>query len=518
MYKIGELSRLCKIPVKTLRYYDKEGLLPPDRVDAFTGYRYYGAEKLAQCYRILAMKALGFSLQEIKEQLLTSDERGLLTAIRTKQGELLLRQKQTEQQLKRLQELESLLSEEGSGGEITMFDIVIQRQEKIRAAFSREIFTSRQQAFRRLEEMKEELSAHMATGRALFIDYTMEYVEDALDAAVCVEISDEAAVGNIAYPVKSFTLEGNIAVLACRKEELEKAYREMMAYLENHLFQVVGPCYQFLYPDGMAEIKIPVWELQEKGELRNDDIQLPFENDPEVIGRWRFLDCVPSRECFHEKAPHSTEKSMIKELYFLPEGQWYWCFGWTKGYLLSRMDYPSRLAKNRYTVEHLDGKTFLFVEMKGYYYHFHQGKPEIWVFERVDGNAHTMAEIRIKDNIDMPFVPDERVLGDWKACDFVEEMENFDPQSPHMAEEMLYWRETVFSPEGRCRKVFRDGSIYEAPNCTWTKDYVLGHTWETAERYVLQSLEGKDYLFIQWKTGDYVYDGRAPWYYVFERS
>ncbi|MGN1147844.1 MAG: MerR family DNA-binding transcriptional regulator, partial [Lachnospiraceae bacterium] len=30
MYKIGELSRLCRIPVKTLRYYDSEGLLVPD--------------------------------------------------------------------------------------------------------------------------------------------------------------------------------------------------------------------------------------------------------------------------------------------------------------------------------------------------------------------------------------------------------------------------------------------------------------------------------------------------------
>ncbi len=39
MYKIGELSRLCRIPVKTLRYYDNEGVLVPDEIDRFTGYR-----------------------------------------------------------------------------------------------------------------------------------------------------------------------------------------------------------------------------------------------------------------------------------------------------------------------------------------------------------------------------------------------------------------------------------------------------------------------------------------------
>ena len=51
MYKIGELSKLCNMSVKALRYYDSEGLLVPDRIDKFTGYRYYSASKLADCYR-----------------------------------------------------------------------------------------------------------------------------------------------------------------------------------------------------------------------------------------------------------------------------------------------------------------------------------------------------------------------------------------------------------------------------------------------------------------------------------
>lgn len=50
MYKIGELSKLCNMSVKALRYYDSEKLLVPDRIDKFTGYRYYSASKLADCY------------------------------------------------------------------------------------------------------------------------------------------------------------------------------------------------------------------------------------------------------------------------------------------------------------------------------------------------------------------------------------------------------------------------------------------------------------------------------------
>lgn len=67
MYKIGELSKLSSIPVKTLRFYDSEGILPPDKIDDFTGYRYYSASKLSDCYRILTLKELGFSLAEIKK-------------------------------------------------------------------------------------------------------------------------------------------------------------------------------------------------------------------------------------------------------------------------------------------------------------------------------------------------------------------------------------------------------------------------------------------------------------------
>lgn len=51
MYKIGELSKLCNMSVKALRYYDSEGLLVPDRIDKFTGYRYYSASKLADALR-----------------------------------------------------------------------------------------------------------------------------------------------------------------------------------------------------------------------------------------------------------------------------------------------------------------------------------------------------------------------------------------------------------------------------------------------------------------------------------
>ncbi|MEX2246523.1 MAG: MerR family transcriptional regulator [Dehalococcoidia bacterium] len=65
MLKIGDFARLSQVPVKTLRYYDDLGLITAAHVDSFTGYRYYSVEQLPRLYRLLALKDLGFSLEQI---------------------------------------------------------------------------------------------------------------------------------------------------------------------------------------------------------------------------------------------------------------------------------------------------------------------------------------------------------------------------------------------------------------------------------------------------------------------
>ncbi|GLV53680.1 MerR family transcriptional regulator [Dictyobacter sp. S3.2.2.5] len=65
MLKIGEFARLGQVSVATLRHYDSCGLLKPSMLDADTGYRYYTLEQLPRLNRILALKDLGFPLEQI---------------------------------------------------------------------------------------------------------------------------------------------------------------------------------------------------------------------------------------------------------------------------------------------------------------------------------------------------------------------------------------------------------------------------------------------------------------------
>lgn len=65
MFKIGEFSKLSQVSIRMLRYYDEMGLLKPDRIDMFTGYRLYSAAQLPELNKILYLRDSGFSVAEI---------------------------------------------------------------------------------------------------------------------------------------------------------------------------------------------------------------------------------------------------------------------------------------------------------------------------------------------------------------------------------------------------------------------------------------------------------------------
>src|SRR6266700_5480706 len=63
--KIGEFARVGQVSIATLRHYDQCGLLKPAVLDPDTGYRYYSLDQLPRLNRILALKELGFPLEQI---------------------------------------------------------------------------------------------------------------------------------------------------------------------------------------------------------------------------------------------------------------------------------------------------------------------------------------------------------------------------------------------------------------------------------------------------------------------
>jgi DNA-binding transcriptional MerR regulator len=93
MIAIGEFARHGRVSVRMLRHYDAIGLLEPVCVDPLTGYRYYEAGQLSRLNRIVALKNLGFTLQQVASIL---DDRVSAAELR---GMLRLRQAELQEQM-----------------------------------------------------------------------------------------------------------------------------------------------------------------------------------------------------------------------------------------------------------------------------------------------------------------------------------------------------------------------------------------------------------------------------------
>lgn len=130
MLKIGDFAQVGQVTVKTLHYYDRVGLLQPTFIDESNSYRYYTVEQLARLHRILALKDLGLSLEQIgrmlSENVPTEQIRGML---RLRQSEL---QDQLREASRQLSMVEFRLRMIDAETNFPNLDVVIKRLEPMR--------------------------------------------------------------------------------------------------------------------------------------------------------------------------------------------------------------------------------------------------------------------------------------------------------------------------------------------------------------------------------------------------
>jgi DNA-binding transcriptional MerR regulator len=332
LYKIGEVSTLCNISIKTLRYYEELGLLKPVKVDIYSGYRYYDENNIEIIYKIQLFKELGFSLQEIKN----FDEKS--------------------------------------------FD---EKIIKINA---------------QIDKLKTNLN--------------------------------------------------------------------LISSLKN---------------------------------VSGEYIMKPFINDEQVIGKWSYECSAISKNAYDKGDLYIDNDVLLKELYFLPNGEGYWIFDrWTKGTL-----YCYSIVAYRYDV--YDDK--LFVEVRN-----ENNEYEITlVFNKVNSNEYAKEEIKIKDNTNLGFELDEAAIGSWEAIDYVP-VENKEIYVP-CKKDNLFLKGLTIVANGNCFKEYSTGKI---DKINWTKDYILDKEMSLSSNYLIKDIDNERYLIMDWKSGDYVYGGRIYCCYVFK--
>lgn len=99
-YTIGQFSKLTGIPIQTLRYYDRIGLLRPQNRDSETGYRYYQELDVWNVEIIFICKELGMSLEDIRGILESNDNESIMQEFSNRRREVEKLQKKCCQILK----------------------------------------------------------------------------------------------------------------------------------------------------------------------------------------------------------------------------------------------------------------------------------------------------------------------------------------------------------------------------------------------------------------------------------
>lgn len=119
----------------------------------------------------------------------------------------------------------------------------------------------------------------------------------------------------------------------------------------------------------------------------------------------------------------------------------------------------------------------------------------------------TNAQGRFVDTINFPFVSDPQAVGHWESVDFVTKMTDFTPGKRQWKSSSLFLKTLDLKPGGKTNYFF-----------TWTKGLLLHANDKTASHYVIKPLAGAQYMFLEWKSGDYTIRHMAPKYYVLKKS
>lgn len=132
MFTIGDFAKFGQVSIRMLRHYDAIGLLRPAATDRFSGYRYYQADQLPRLNRIIALKDLGFTLQQV--QVIIDDK----VDIAELRGMLRLRRAELEARLSadaaRLSAIEARLRLIEKEGFMTTEDVVLKQVAPLRVA------------------------------------------------------------------------------------------------------------------------------------------------------------------------------------------------------------------------------------------------------------------------------------------------------------------------------------------------------------------------------------------------
>lgn len=282
MFRIGDFSKMTRVSIKMLRHYDDIGLLKPFRVDSGSHYRYYSADQLPRLNRIIALKDLGFSLDQIGVLL---DERLSAEELR---GMLKLRCAEIAERLRadqlRLAQIESRLRTIEHGEQHAAYDVVAREvAPQLMATIRQVVASSGAPIVQLFDELEAYVARHQARAASspLTIFYDPEYREEDLDIEVAVPIARHIPPqGRVAVREVAGAQRMACAVYTGGYSRMGDVLQALLIWIEANDYTIAGELrevYLRFGADNAAGLGLPAAFLADRPALYVTEVQLPIE-------------------------------------------------------------------------------------------------------------------------------------------------------------------------------------------------------------------------------------------------
>ena len=266
MFRIGDFSRIARVSCRLLRYYDELGLLQPGRVEQDTGYRYYSAAQLPRLNRILVLKELGMSLEQIARIIDANPSAAELRAM------LLVRRNDAEravqEQAAQLRHIETRIAQVDADGALSADDVIV-RAEPARTLLSlRRTVASFAEARGLISELHASVKGR-PPGALMAVAHAQAFEHDEID----VEFGFVLAGGAVQRPkgtetsLKLRELPAEESVAACVRiglpEHAHLVTGKIGSFVEANGYELAGPSRElFLQPPQPDRMEEAVVEMQ----------------------------------------------------------------------------------------------------------------------------------------------------------------------------------------------------------------------------------------------------------------
>lgn len=267
MFGIGDFARRGQVSVRMLRHYDAIGLLPPAFVDPVSGYRYYSAAQLARLNRLVVLKDLGFTLQQVgailDERVSAEELRGML---RLRQAELAA---SVAAEAARLAQVEARLRAIESEGCMSAADVVVKPVPAVRVAELRAVAEGHEPEFIGpvVGPLFEELCVRLSAAGVTPVGPGIAYYEPTGDRGA-VTVHAAMPVGADVTAKRAFevvvlpAIEAATLVHQGSMDDVMPSVQALGVWLEEHGYRSTGLPRE-VYLDVPDDVAAWVTELQE---------------------------------------------------------------------------------------------------------------------------------------------------------------------------------------------------------------------------------------------------------------